>query len=204
MVTEQNTIKTEISDFESVRKTLWQKYFICSVVLLVIGVAGVLAYIILSTVWETLYEYSPAWFDALLIFAVPLGVGLVFTLSFRSTFKQVKKLSGIKDEYEFYSDCFIVREQQDGEEKAVIRIEYNKIVKTKEKGKFIFTRQLGGGSAFPIDITALSQVELNTVKKLLKLPVPQDAEILELASSADCDAQIAVSEIHTQNEGEIQ
>ena len=98
MITENNTIKTEFSDFKRVQKALFQKLFVCSVVALIIGAIGVLAYIILATVWETLYEYTPAWCDALLVFAVPLGIGIVFTLSFRSTFKQAEKLAGSVNE----------------------------------------------------------------------------------------------------------
>lgn len=201
MITEKNIIKTEFSDFKTFQKTLWQKLYICSIVALAVGICGVLAYIVLSTVWETLYEYSPAWCEALLVFAVPLGIGIVFTLTFRSMFKQSEKQSDLTYVYEFYSDCFIFREFRGGEETAVVRLEYNRIVKAKEKGQFVVLRQLGGAS-LPIDKTKLSEAELNTLKKLLRLPVPQNAEITELASSAECGAQIALVETQTHSQGE--
>lgn len=199
MVTEQNTIKTEFSDFKKLQKFLWQKLYICSIVSLVVGVIGVLAYIIVSTVWETLYEYSPAWSEALLAFAVPLGIGIVFVLSFRSTFKQGEKLADAANVYEFYSDCVIVHELHGGVETGVARMEYTKIAKTAGKGQFLLIRYICGGSALPIDKTTLSQTELNTVKKLLRLEVPQNADIKELASSADCGAKVAITTTNPQN-----
>ncbi len=199
MVTEQNTIKTEFSDFKKLQKFLWQKLYICSIISLVVGVIGVLAYIIVSTVWETLYEYSPAWCEALLAFAVPLGIGIVFVLSFRSTFKQGEKLADAANVYEFYSDCVMIRELHGGVETGVARMEYAKIAKTAEKGQYLLIRYIGGGSALPIDKTTLSQTELNTVKKLLLLEVPQNADIKELASSADCGAKVTLTTTNPQN-----
>lgn len=204
MITEKNTIKTEFSDFKRVQKVLWQKLYICSIAALVVGVIGVIAYVVLSTVWETLYEYSPVWCEALLVFAVPLGLGIVFTLTFRSLFKQGEKLSGTTNVYEFYSDCFMVRELHGGEETGVFRAEYNRVIKTTEKERYILIRYLNKNQAWPIDTTTFSETELNTVKKLLRLSVPQNAETTELASSAECGAQISLSETQTQNEGEIQ
>lgn len=202
MITEKNTIKTEFSEFKILQKFLWQKYYICSIVALVVGIAGVLAYIVLSTVWETLYEYSPAWADALLAFAVPLGIGIVFVLTFRSTFKQGDKLADATNVYEFYSDCLMVHELHGGVETGVARLEYNKIVRASEKGKYLLIRYIGGASALPLDKTTLSEDELNAVKKLLRLAVPQNAEIIGLASSDDCGARVALPETQRQNKGE--
>lgn len=202
MITEKNTIKTGFSDFKRLQKVLWQKLYICSIAALAVGAAGVLAYIILSTVWETLYGYSPAWCEALLAFAVPFGIGIVFVMTFRSTFKQGEKLSDAANVYEFYSDCFMVRELHGGVETGVARIEYGRIVRVKEKERYLLVRYIGGGAALPIDKTALSEEELNTVKKLLRMQVGQGASVIGLASSADCGAQVAVAEPNGQIKGE--
>lgn len=193
MITENNTIKTEFSDFKRVQKALFQKLFVCSVVALIIGAIGVLAYIILATVWETLYEYTPAWCDALLVFAVPLGIGIVFTLSFRSTFKQAEKLAGSVNEYEFYSDCVIIREINNGKEVAGRRTEYNRI-NTTQKGQYLLIRYLNNNQALPIDTATLSERELNTIKKLLRLDVPEGAETIQLADAKDLQISVDLSQ----------
>jgi len=194
MITEKNTIKCEFSDFEKVQKAVSRTFFICSLVALIVGCVGVLAYIIVGTVWETLYGSSPAWCEALLVFAVPLGFGIVFVLAVKSQIKQSKKLEGTTNAYEFFSDCLIIHELHGGVETGVARADYKKIIKTSQKGQYLLIRFLDRNSALPVDTATLSGKEINTVKNLLSLKLSPEAETLELANYSADNAEISLTD----------
>lgn len=161
----------------------------------IIGLAGLIAYIVVGTVFETVRGYSPKWCDAFLVFAVPFVVGLVYLLARRSTLKTVKSNEGLKYTYDFYADCIIQKEIRGGQETAFARIEYPQIVKVREKPDRLCLYYMSIATMLPVDITALTETELNTVKKLLRQPA--DGETEELAhygSGAPCPAEITDGE----------
>ncbi len=175
MVTQNNTIKCEVSDFVKVQKEFSAKLFYFSLVALIIGIVGTLAYIVLGTILE-----DARWVEVLLVFCVPLAIGLVFLLSRRSLIKQSYKNVGSTNIYEFFSDCLIMREARGGMEIAVVRVNYNDIVKVKETANYVFFFYRLRNIAYPIDKNVLTVAEINTVKKLFKMSIPLDSEIINL------------------------
>lgn len=191
MITERNSIISEITDMAKVKRETNRLYAVLSAISLVVGTIGIIAYIVLGTVWETLYEYTPKWCDALLVFAVPFALGLVFTLTLRSQSKQIKK-SNSANVYEFFADGMLIRETRGGEEVAVVRADYNKILKISENWKYIKVRFINVFASLPIDKSTFTEEELFTVKKLLSLKIPQDARTLELAPCSESFTEISL------------
>lgn len=193
MVTQSGTIKTEFSDFGGMLTALRKNAKIGLIIMLVIGAIGLVAYIAVSTVLETNYESAPAWCDALLVFAVPFAFGLVFSIIFTALEKQARKNVGAVNIYEFFSDCFIIRGARGGMQTSVFRAEYAKVTKVFEKGNYLIFYYTASTLLFPLDKSQLTEEELNTVKKLLRAPVPQDAQTLDLPAFGANGEQLSVN-----------
>lgn len=199
MITENRTIKTQFCDFESAQKALTHRLFVLSVIMLVIGSAGIIAYIALGTIFETPEGKTPLWVDAFLFFAVPFAFGLIFTISLTRQVKNAKKFAGSVNDYEFYSDCLIMSEIRHGVSVGVARLEYNQIVKVRQKGKYLFFGYRNGMAVYPMDITALSAEELNTVKKLLCPAFEHGGTLIELSQSRKDGVTLAVNAENPEN-----
>ncbi len=182
MVTQNNTIKCEVSDFVKVQKEFSAKLFYFSLVALIIGIVGTLAYIVLGTILE-----DARWVEVLLVFCVPLAIGLVFLLSRRSLIKQSYKNVGSTNIYEFFSDCLIMREARGGMEIAVVRVNYNDIVKVKETANYVFFFYRLRNIAYPIDKNVLTAAEINTVKKLFGRQTACDSQIINLPECSSAE-----------------
>lgn len=182
MITQNNTIKCEVSDFVKVQKELSAKLFYFSLAALIIGIAGTLAYIVLGTIFE-----DAGWVEILLVFCVPLAIGLVFLLSRRSLIKQSLKNIGSTNIYEFFSDCLIMRETRGGMEIAVVRVNYGDIVKVKETANYIFFFYRIKSTAYPIDKSTLTAAEINTVKKLFGRQTACDSQIINLPECSSAE-----------------
>ncbi len=180
MVTERNSIYVQFKITEEAQKKLSKKLYIFSVVMLVVGCVGLAAYLILAVVFEN----PPAWTEAFLAFAVPFGVGLVFLLSVRSQLKQVRKFSGAVNGYEFYSNKLIYEEWRGGEKLATTGVDYNFLTSAKQKRGFLLFYYALRASNFVIDKSSLTEAELNTIKKLLKMQIAENAETLQLSEYA--------------------
>lgn len=180
MVTEKGSIINRTVLCEKVQKQNSRTLFIVSLVCLIVGAIGLAAYIGVSTYLGTVYDDAPAWCDALLVFAVPFAFGLIFLLTIHSLVKQARKNSGVINEYEFFADCIMAREIRGEEVCATVRMDYAQIVKTKEKGEYLFFYYQVKQFLYPIEKAALTTEELNTIKKLMRAPVPEGAEIIEL------------------------
>ena len=180
MTTEYGSILTEKTTAGEARKALRKNLNWLWIVLLAVGSIGLAVYIFVATFWEEVYGYEPLWAEiVLLISAVPFAVGLIFTLATRSQKKADSKTDNIDTTCEFFSDCIIFREFKNGEQMGVLRVAYAQILRTKEREKFLYfglTQEI----FYPVFIDGLSEVELNTVKKQLKMPVAESAEIIEL------------------------
>ena len=185
MVTERKTILNRTVLSENIQKKNLHKLFIISLVCLIVGALGVVAYIALGVALETESGDTPAWCEAFLVFAVPFAFGLVFILTINSLVKQARKNNGVINEYEFFADCIMAREIRGGEICANVRLNYDQVLKTKQAGEYLFFFYQIKSYAYPIDTTELTPPELNTVKKLLGAKTDEGCEILELASSAD-------------------
>lgn len=186
MITEYGSVLTPKTTAGEARKAFanyfgWiQKLKWLWIVLIVIGAIGLVAYIGLATYWEEVYGYEPNWVELILIAsAVIFAVGLVFVLMVRFAKKEQLKTDDILTNCEFFSDCIIFREFKDGEQLGVFRINYTQILAVKQREGFIYCT-IAQGIAYPVFINGLSQAELNTIHKQLKLPVSENAGIIEL------------------------
>ncbi len=185
MVTEHGSVLTEKTTAGEARKALTKNLKWLWIALLIVGAMGLAAYIVVATIWEEVYGYEPKWAEILLILsAIPFAIGLIFTLATRSQKKADLKTDNIKTNSEFFSDCIILREFKDGEQVGVIRIDYSKILRVKRRGEFLYLT-ITQGIAYPVYLGSLTQEELNTIYKTLKLPAAEGAQILELK---ECDS----------------
>ncbi|MBD5632625.1 MAG: hypothetical protein HDP34_05290 [Clostridia bacterium] len=185
MITENNSIKTEVSDFVSVQKELSYKLNIVSIVALIIGSAGLLAYFVLGVLFE-----EAKWVDALLVFAVPFTLGLVFVVAFRTQIKQSQKNAGSTNVYEFFSDCLVMREMRFGSEIAVVRVSYGDIFKVKNTANYLLFFYRVKNLAYPVDKTKLSPVEVNTIKRLLGAKIDENIEVLQLSTCGSVEINL--------------
>lgn len=180
MITEHGSVLTQKTTAGDARKALTKKLSWLWIVFLVVGAVGLVAYIFGTTFLEEVYGYKSELLNiVLLLFAIPFAIGLIFTLAIRSQKKADLKTDNIQTNSEFFSDCIILREFKDGEQIGVFRIDYAQILRIKQRESFLYIT-IVQGVAYPVFLSGISETELNTVKKQLKLPVPEGAEILEL------------------------
>lgn len=180
MSSEVGSVITEKTTSAEANNALTKKLKWLWLALLVLGAIGVAAYIFISVSWEEIYGYEPEWSEIILILsAVPFSVGLIFTLATRSQRKADLKNANIQSSSQFFSDCIIYREFSGGEQIGVIRIDYNNILRTKQREGFIYLT-VAQGVLYPVSVKCLTDEELNTVKKQLKMPVDENARTLEL------------------------
>lgn len=193
MITQSGAIKTEFTDFTGMQKKYHATLKTVSIILLVIGSLGLVAYIAVSTVLDTTYENAPAWCDAMLIFAVPFAFGLVLIIIIQAQQKQARKNVGAVNIYEFFSDCIIIRGGRAGLQTGVFRAEYAQVTKVKEVGNYLIFYYAANVSLFPLDKTQLTEEELNTIKALLRAPVQEGAQTLELPAFSQTQQELSVN-----------
>lgn len=180
MITEYGSIITEKNTAGEARKALTKNLKWLWIVLLIVGSVGLIAYIFGATYFEEVYGYKPQWADIILVLsAVPFAIGLIFTLATRSQKKAELKTNDILTNSEFFSDCIIFREYKDSEQMGVIRIDYSRILRVKLRGNFLYFG-IAQGVFYPVYIGNLTETELNTIKKQLKILPNADAETVEL------------------------
>lgn len=187
MITEKGTIVTEFNDFYGAAKQLVKKPMIISIIFIVVGAVGIVAYFAFYWAFILLYD-PPVWEDFLLLSALPLGLGIGFVVMFVSRVKQATKIADRKNVYEFYSDCLMAKEVRGGVVVAVVKFDYAKIVKTKEIENYLFFCYEVKSTAYPLDKFLLDAKELATVKSLFKIDV-KGAEILTLPAYGSAEME---------------
>lgn len=124
------TIQTEMN--EKVQKAYTRKASWILLVMMIIGIAGLLAYIFIDSIEAS--EYG----DMLLMIAsVFFGVGLVFYISINM---RVKKMSAQKyvNQYEFADDEIIITTIQNGSVFSTHNLKYNEIRNVTETKEYIY------------------------------------------------------------------
>ena len=144
----------------SVQKQLNKKLFIVSLILIIIGGIGSVTYIVLSVL-------DIIWSTYLLVFCLPLGVGIGYLYLIRKNIKTVSSQTH-ENFYTFEQDYFNVKTLRNGEEIGNSKIYYKDLVKVKEIGKYIFL-YINQASAMPIDKTTLKDDDLILLKAFLKI-----------------------------------
>lgn len=78
-------IQTDID--EKSQKSLSKTAQIINIILIVVGIIGLLLYVVLSTIFENSY------LDILLVFAIPFGIGIVYYILINKNIKRWLKIN---------------------------------------------------------------------------------------------------------------
>ena len=195
MITENGSIKTEMTSYEKAWRQYTKGSFTVAVICLALGSVGVGVYLtfdILSVFNIT--EEPMTWI--LILVAVPFAFGLIFTLIHKKQYRDLRETEqSAKSTYEFFSDYFTyVTEGEgvtvpDGKSNELgasgvnvvsERIDYRQIIKHKETKDFLFVTTDMKNIIF-IDKNPLLEREVSTLRKLFWFPVDED-ECLSLPS----------------------
>lgn len=141
------SLKVDAARQKEVQKNLYRVFLGACIV----GAAGLLVYLVLGTLIEE------PWVNVLLAFAVPFGVGLVFTIAMKNN---VKNLAGqeLENFYEFGKTEFTVETKKAGAFFAKSALKYSDLKKVKMmNGHYLLYINLA--SAFAIKAEDLSGEE---------------------------------------------
>lgn len=141
---------------DKVQRQISKKLYISSIVCLVIGIIGVILYIVLSTI------YQNSWADLLLLFAIPFGFGLTFFITLDTNYRILKNTAMVNF-YIFDDDYLFVTTIKDNENVGSSQIPYNSITKIKENKLYLFI-YINKVSALPVEKKSLSEEDINYIK----------------------------------------
>ena len=179
MIAEDGSVKTANISVVPALKEYRKKLKLISIILLIVGSIGVIVYLTLSAILDTVKGETPLWVDILGVFAVPDMLGLIGSIVLDRLERREKK-ENCTAEVSFYADCFFYRSKSASrpEERSESFFYPNAVLKreTEEYG-YIFVS--GTGDFLIFGKEGLEERELNTIRKLLKVPVP-DGETVEL------------------------
>ncbi len=177
MISERGTIIVSTAMDERMQKELSRTSLITSVVLLVIGCVGLVAYIALSVLLEVFGVPEPDSTNILLILgAICFVLGLFLLLLLKSVIKKIRNTARVNN-YEFFNGYFIISETNYGELTATVKVYNSQIIKGKETKNYLFFF-IQSSAAFPVLKENLTEGELNTLRRLFKLRVTGEATVI--------------------------
>ncbi len=154
-------IETNVKVSAELQKELNGKQKLISLIMIMVGIVGLIVYVLLGT----FLPGEPKWVELFLIFAIPLGVGIVCYVLGNITNK--KSLEGSRElKLIFNEDSYMVIETNNGEKIAEIKVYYNEVIKTKETKNYFFiykTQTL----AHPIKKSDITNEQLEQIKNLI-------------------------------------
>lgn len=178
MITEEGSIKTANIPVVPALNEYRKKLKTVSLIALITGAVGVIFYI-LGAFFDTEDGGTPLWVDIFILFAVPLGLGLVGYITIVRLHKREKK-ENCTAEASFYADCFFYRTKSASRpEENSEKFFYTDAVLKRETDKYGYIFVNGTGAFLVFGKEGLEERELNAIRKLLKVPVP-DGETAEL------------------------
>lgn len=145
-----------------VQKEISKKAYIIWLTALIVGVIGLVAYIVLGTIFPDVSEL-----DLLLFFSMPFGFGLVFVLTIKKQIKSVQTLNQVNT-YEFFEDHVVVSTVRNMEVVGSVKVYYKDLTKSKETEKY-FLLYLNNVSVLPIKKDGLKKEEQVLVRAFLNL-----------------------------------
>lgn len=178
MKTERGSIVAEFQTDEKTVRRMSKKLYIGSILALVVGSVGLAAYLVVGVWYYALTETDLVWGDALLVFAVPFGFGLIFVITLNKQYKQAAATSDCMLRYEFFADYILLREFRRGELTGTAKFLYSQIVSVRQNKEFLYFAFIKP-APYPLWKPLLTEEELNTVKSLLHLPY--EGETVELS-----------------------
>ncbi len=143
------------------QKALSNNTMIASIIALVIGALGIVAYVILSTFINNSY------IDILLIFCIPFTIGLIYVITINKNIKAVA-VNQFTSEYDFDTDYFNVTSSRNGDIVGTQKVYYRDIYKIREKDEYIFI-YINKFNVFIVKKSNISGEDLIALRSLLKL-----------------------------------
>lgn len=154
-------IETNVKVDYSLQKELNGKSKLVSLIMLIVGIAGLIVYVLLGAILPG----EPKWVELFLVFAIPFGVGLVCLVTINITNK--KSLEGDRElKLAFSEDSYMVSEVKNGEKIAEVKVYYKDVLKTRETKNYFFIYQ-NLTIAYPIKKSDVSSDDLNKIKNLI-------------------------------------
>lgn len=146
-----------------VEKESQKKIKILSRISLIVGIIGLLAYIVIGVAFFEEGE-EPEWLEvelyiAALLFA--LGVVLPITLKVM-TKKAMANLENVSNSYVFEDDYLLVRSYRGEEQIAETKHYYKEFSKIKKTKNYLYL-YMGIRGAYPIEISALTEEQLSWI-----------------------------------------
>ncbi|MDE7329766.1 MAG: hypothetical protein K2N30_01540 [Clostridia bacterium] len=198
MITERNTIRTQQCPVQEIRKSLLSRLFFLWILLIVIGTVGVIC---VSVIWRlvTISNNEPLLVILLLsIFMFIIGAAFIIMTVVQN--KRTADTNLIKVSGEFFSNCVIIREFKAEKFLNIKIIDYEKISEIEIKNDYFYIKLKQGAvnsgycddffgvinvhsllGVFVIGTSGLSDIELNTLKKLLNLHYEKNIKVLQPA-----------------------
>ncbi len=158
--------KTKTKIDANVQLELTKSSKITSIVMLVIGILGLLVYIVVGTIWENLI-----WTEYFISFAIPFAVGLVMIIGINKANNRILNSNTVNEnEFEFHEKYVEIVTYRNEENVGNTKLFYSDIFKVRETKNYIFL-YLNAASALPINKNNLDQNQLIILRGLLKLPL---------------------------------
>lgn len=127
-----------------------------------IGGVGIFVYLLTAF----FPNITDAMVDWMLVFTIPLVLGLIMLFSIGKTNGAIKKVN-IINEYEFNEDHIIISTIRSNEKVGTVKFYYKDFVKVKETKDYIYLYQ-NRMSAFPIDKNGLAETDLIILRGILR------------------------------------
>lgn len=127
-----------------------------------IGGVGIFVYLLTAF----FPNITDAMVDWMLVFTIPLVLGLIMLFSIGKTNGAIKKVN-IINEYEFNEDHIIISTIRSNEKVGTVKFYYKDFVKVKETKDYIYLYQ-NKMSAFPVDKNGLTETDLIILRGILR------------------------------------
>ena len=166
MIREDGSIGTESIAVAPALNLYRKKLKIFALIGLIVGLAGVIAYVALTIVLGIKYEEAPSWTEALLIFVVPFAFGLIGTITI-ARLKSRERAENCTAKFVFFNDCFVYSFKSAlNPEETVKRFSYSDACIKKENESYGYIFITGRGLFLVFGKGNLSENELNTIRAL--------------------------------------
>ena len=152
-------VKTKLN--EKMQKELVRPALIIYLIMMIIGIIGLAAYVIIKIFVEN------ANVEYLLIFSIPFVFGLVVYLAVKKQLKKIKNNTRLNI-YEFNEDFMNIKTMDNGEDVGTAKIYYKDIVKKRESKNYFFLF-INNVNALPIAKCELTEDDIKEIRKLLNI-----------------------------------
>lgn len=175
---EKISIKCTFDCFEKAQIELVKNVKIFSIIGIVVGALLLVAYIVIGTIFEEEPVYNNVF---LFTGAIVLVVGIMCFVITRQGIKTAKQNADVKNEYEFFSDCFVVKSNKIGDEIGMSKIYWSSVGRVKETESFLFLYIPMRKVAFAVPKSSLSHKEYDTIMRRLSKKPKYNEGTIELS-----------------------